>query len=89
MLSPHLADLYEIEPCVLVQVVKRSIERFQGDFMLRLTDDEFQNLKSQIVISSWGGSRRSNPHAFTEQGIAMLSSVLRSKRPIQVNIQSL
>jgi DNA-binding PadR family transcriptional regulator len=71
----------------LVQAVKRNIERFSGDFMFQLTDDEFQNLKSQIVISSWGGSRRANPYAFTEQGVAMLSSVLRSKRAVQVNIQ--
>lgn len=87
MLSPHLAELYEIEPRVLVQAVKRNIKRFPGDFMFQLTDDEFQNLKSQIVISSWGGSRRANPYAFTEQGVAMLSSVLRSKRAVQVNIQ--
>ena len=87
MLSSHLAELYEIEPRVLVQAVKRNIERFQGDFMFQLTDDEFQNLKSQIVISSWGGSRRANPYAFTEQGVAMLSSVLRTKRAVQVNIQ--
>jgi hypothetical protein len=55
--------------------------------MFQLTDDEFQNLKSQIVISSWGGSRRANPYAFTEQGVAMLSSVLRTKRAVQVNIE--
>ena len=54
--------------------------------MLQLTDAEFQNLKSQIVISSWGGFRRSTPYAFTEQGVAMLSSVLRSKRAILVDI---
>jgi len=87
MLSPHLAELYEIEPRVLVQAVKRNTGRFPEDFMFQLTDEEFQNLKSQIVISSWGGSRRANPYAFTEQGVAMLSSVLRSKRAVQVNIQ--
>jgi len=72
MLSPHLAELYNIEPRVLVQAVKRNIERFPEDFMFQLTDDEFLNLKSQIVISSWGGSHRAKPYAFTEQGVAML-----------------
>jgi len=55
--------------------------------MFQLTEEEFSNLKSQIVISSWGGLRRAAPYAFTEQGVAMLSSVLRSKRAIQVNIE--
>jgi hypothetical protein len=87
MLSPHLAELYQIEPRALVQAVKRNIERFPEDFMFQLTDEEFKNLKSQIVISSWGGARRSRPYAFTEQGVAMLSSVLRSKRAVQVNIE--
>jgi hypothetical protein len=86
ILSQDLAELYEVEARVLVQAYKRNIERFPGDFAFRLTDKEFSNLKSQIVISSWGGSRRANPYAFTEQGVAMLSSVLRSKRAIQVNI---
>jgi len=75
MLSNHLAELYEVEPRVLVQAVKRNEERFPPDFMFQLTRPEWDNLKSQIVISSWGGSRRSTPYAFTEQGIAMLSSV--------------
>ena len=87
MLSPHLADLYQIEPRVLVQAVKRNIERFPEDFMFQLTDEEFRNLKSQIVISSWGGARRAKPYAFTERGVAMLSSVLRSKRAVRVNIE--
>ncbi|MBW2569156.1 MAG: ORF6N domain-containing protein [Deltaproteobacteria bacterium] len=87
MLSPHLAELYNIEPRVLVQAVKRNIDRFPGDFMFQLSDDEFANLKSQIVTSSWGGLRRAKPYAFTEQGIAMLSSVLKSKRAVQVNIE--
>jgi hypothetical protein len=87
MLSTQLADLYGVEPRVLVQAVKRNIERFPHDFMFKLTQKEFNNLKSQIVISSWGGLRRSTPYAFTEQGVAMLSSVLRSKRAVQVNIQ--
>jgi hypothetical protein len=71
----------------LVQAVKRNITRFPQDFMFQLTEEEYSNLKSQIVISSWGGLRRAKPYAFTEQGVAMLSSVLRSKRAIQVNIE--
>jgi hypothetical protein len=86
MLSPDLADLYQVEPRVLVQAVKRNIDRFPEDFMFQLNKSEFDNLKSQIVISSWGGARRATPYAFMEQGIAMLSSVLRSKRAVQVNI---
>src|SRR5438034_8018282 len=80
MLSPDLADLYEVEPRALVQAVKRNIERFPADVMFQLNPREFQNLKSQFVISNWGGLRRATPYAFTEQGVAMLSSVLRSKR---------
>ena len=87
MVSPHLAELYGVEPRALVQAVKRNLERFPEDFMFQLDSAEFSNLKSQIVISSWGGRRRANPYAFTEQGVAMLSSVLRSKRAVQVNIQ--
>ena len=87
MLSTHLAALYNVEPRALVQAVKRNRERFPGDFMFQLTAAEWENLKSQIVISSWGGSRRAAPYAFTEQGIAMLSSVLKSRRAIQVNIE--
>lgn len=86
MLSTDLADLYAVEPRVLMQAVKRNRERFPADFMFQLTEQEFDRLKSQIVISSWGGLRRAYPYAFTEQGVAMLSSVLRSKRAIQVNI---
>lgn len=86
MLSTDLAELYGVEPRVLVQAVKRNIERFPKDFMFQLTHDEFRNLKSQIVTSSWGGVRRATPYAFTEQGVAMLSSVLRSQRAILVNI---
>ena len=87
MLSMDLAGLYGVEPRVLVQALKRNRERFPKDFMFQLTEKEFQNLKSQIVISSWGGMRRARPYAFTEQGVAMLSSVLRSKRAAQVNIE--
>jgi hypothetical protein len=87
MLSTHLAELYDVEPRVLVQAVKRNIERFPEDFMVQLSAEEFANLKSQIVISSWGGLRRAAPYAFTEQGVAMLSSVLHSDRAIHVNIE--
>lgn len=87
MLSTHLADLYDVEPKVLMQAVKRNIARFPEDFMFQLSVKEFDNLKSQIVTSSWGGMRRARPYAFTEQGVAMLSSVLRSKRAVQVNIE--
>jgi phage regulator Rha-like protein len=86
MLSMHLAALYEVMPKALIQAVKRNIERFPEDFMLQLTAKEFENLKSQFVTSSWGGIRRAKPYAFTEQGVAMLSSVLHSKKAIQVNI---
>ncbi len=86
MLSTDLAKLYGVEVRVLVQAVKRNIERFPEDFMFQLSQEEYENLKSQIVTSSWGGARRARPYAFTEQGVAMLSSVLRSERAIQVNI---
>jgi len=86
MLSTDLADLYAVQPRVLMQAVKRNRERFTADFMFQLTKEEFGRLKSQIVTSSWGGLRRAYPYTFTEQGVAMLSSVLRSKRAIQVNI---
>jgi len=86
MLSMDLAELYGVAPRVLVQAVKRNIERFPADFMFQLNLQEVRNLKSQIVISSWGG-QRFLPYAFTEQGVAMLSSVLKSKRAVQVNIE--
>ncbi len=87
MLSTDLASLYQVAPRVLVQAVKRNTERFPKDFMFQLTKDEFLNLKSQIVTSRWGGLRRATPYAFTEQGVAMLSSILRSKRAVRVNIE--
>jgi len=87
MLSTDLAGLYQVEARVLVQAVKRNIARFPQDFMFQLTEEEFSNLKSQIVISSWGGLRRARPYAFTEQGVAMLSSVLNSERAVKVNIE--
>jgi len=88
MLDSDLAMLYEVETKVLNQAVKRNIERFPAHFMFQLTKDEWEdfNLKSQIVTSSWGG-RRKLPYVFTEQGVAMLSSVLSSKQAIQTNIQ--
>src|ERR1019366_7861510 len=66
----HWAELYEVEPRVLVQAVKRNIENLSEDFMFQLNPEEFANLKSQIVISSWGGVRRTAPYAFTEQGVS-------------------
>jgi hypothetical protein len=87
ILSTDLAELYSVEARVLVQAVKRNIDRFPQDFMFQLSREEFTHLKSQIVISSWGGLRRAAPYAFTEQGVAMLSSVLRSKQAVQVNIE--
>lgn len=86
MLDKDLAQLYQVETKVLNQAVKRNIERFPEGFMFQLTNEEFSNLKSQIVTSSWGGIRKL-PYAFTEYGVAMLSSVLNSKRAIAVNIQ--
>jgi hypothetical protein len=86
MLDRDLAELYDVETKVLNQAVKRNIERFPEEFMFQLTSEEFEILKSQIVTSSWGGTRKM-PSAFTEYGVAMLSSILRSKRAIQVNIQ--
>ncbi len=85
MLDKDLAALYGVETKVLIQAVKRNIDRFPIDFMFQLSDAEFGNLRSQIVTSSWGG-RRYLPYAFTEQGVAMLSSVLRSERAVEVNI---
>ena len=87
ILSTHLAKLYQVEPRVLIQAVKRNINRFPTDFMFQLTDEEFENLKSQFVISSWGGLRRAAPYAFTERGVAMLSSVLKSECAVHVNIE--
>lgn len=87
MLNFDLAELYEVETRTLKQAVKRNMERFPEDFMFELTENEFRNLRSQFVISSlsWGGTRY-RPYAFTEQGVSMLSSVLKSKKAIQVNI---
>jgi len=86
MIDSDLAELYGVETRRLNEQVKRNLSRFPGDFMLQLTDDEFNNLKSQIATSSWGG-RRKPPFVFTEHGVLMLSSVLNSDRAIKVNIQ--
>jgi hypothetical protein len=75
-----------VETRVLKQAVRRNKDRFPGDFMFELSDDEFQNLRSQTGTSSWGGTRYA-PMAFTEHGVAMLSSVLNSKQAVEVNIQ--
>jgi len=85
MLDRDLAHLYGVDTRILNQAVKRNRERFPEDFMFQLSSKETRNLRSQIVTSRWGG-RRYLPYAFTEQGVAMLSSVLKSKRAIQVNI---
>lgn len=100
MLSPHLAELYGVESRILIQAVKRNIERFPQDFIFQLTWEEVESLRSQIVtlkpdtlhnsrsqivILKQGSNVKFLPYAFTEQGIAMLSSVLRSKRAIAVN----
>ncbi|MFZ9847078.1 MAG: ORF6N domain-containing protein [Flavobacteriales bacterium] len=86
MLDKDLAELYAVETKQLKRQVNRNIDRFPSDFMFELTPEEFENLRSQIGTSSWGGSRYL-PLAFTEQGVAMLSSVLNSKQAIHVNIQ--
>jgi hypothetical protein len=86
ILDHDLASLYGVTTGALIQAVKRNSERFPVDFMFQLSEDEFANLKSQIVISSWGG-RRTAPYAFTEQGVAMLSGVLRSPRAVAVNVE--
>lgn len=86
MLSQDLAMLYGVPVKVLNQAVKRHPRRFPADFVFQLKAQEFANLKSQIVTSSWGGLRRARPYAFTEQGVAMLSSVLKSECAVKVNI---
>jgi hypothetical protein len=86
MLDKELADLYQVNTGALNQAVARNIKRFPADFMFQLNEQEWSNLKSQIVTSSWGG-RRKLPYAFTEQGVAMLSGILNSDRAIAVNIQ--
>ena len=86
LLDRDLATLYGVETKVLNQAVTRNLKRFPDDFMFRFTRQELRNLKSQFVTSSWGGTRKL-PRAFTEQGVAKLSSVLKSERAIQVNVE--
>jgi len=86
ILDHVLAEMYGVTTGALTQAVRRNPGRFPSDFMYQLSAQEFTNLKSQFVISSWGG-RRHRPYAFTEQGVAMLSSVLRSERAVRVNVE--
>ena len=86
MLDVDLSEMYGVETKRLNEQVKRNLERFPEDFMFQLTGEEVGNLKSQFATSSWGG-RRTLPYAFTEQGVAMLSSVLNSRTAIEVNIR--
>src|SRR5580698_4819007 len=87
MLDNDLAGLYQVPTKALNQAVRRNLDRFPADFMFQLNADELENMRSQIVTSSVGhGGRRYQPYAFTEHGVAMLSSVLASKRAIQLNI---
>lgn len=87
MLDSELAELYGIDTRSFNQAVKRNIDRFPDEFMFQLNETEFDNLRSQIVISSSHGGRRYLPYVFTEQGVAMLSAVLKSKTAIEVSIQ--
>lgn len=89
MLDSDLAKLYEIETKNLVKAVKRNIDRFPSDFMIELTKDEYESLRFQIGTSknAGRGGRRYMPYAFTEQGVAMLSTVLNSDRAVKVNIE--
>lgn len=88
LLDSDLANLYGVSTGRLNEAVSRNLDRFPEDFMFRLSKPEFENLKSQFAISSQGhGGRRKLPRVFTEQGVAMLSGVLNSKRAVQVNIE--
>src|SRR3990172_9686373 len=88
MLDADLAELYGVETRSLIQAVKRNLSRFPTDFMFHLSDEEAKLLRSQIVISKkQRGGRRYLPYVFTEQGVAMLSSVLNSERAVEINIE--
>ena len=87
LLDADLAALYAVETKVLVQAVSRNVDRFPDDFMFRLTANEFGALKATLGTSRTWGGRRFPPYAFTEQGVAMLSSVLRSERAVAVNVE--
>jgi len=86
MIDSDLAELYQLETKRINEQVKRNLARFPEDFMFRINEEEFDNLKSQFATASWGG-RRNLPYVFTEHGILMLSSVLSSERAISINIQ--
>ena len=86
MLDQYLAELYKVDNKQLKRQVRRNLERFPEDFMFELTFEEIKNLRCQFGTSSWGGTRYT-PMAFTEQGVAMLSSVLKSKTAIEVNVK--
>ena len=85
MLDKDLSELYQVPTMRLNEQVKRNLDRFPVDFMFQLTKEEYQNLISQFAISSWGG-RRTLPYVFTEHGVTMLSSVLKSKKAVAMNI---
>jgi hypothetical protein len=85
MLDAHLAELYQVATKRLNEQVHRNLARFPRDFAFQLTADETANLRSQFATSSWGG-RRTPPYVFTEHGVAMLSSVLKSERAVQMSI---
>ena len=87
MLDQDLAELYQVETKAMVQAVQRNAKRFPPDFMFQLSFQEFTALRSQIVTSKGRGGRRTAPYAFTEHGVAMLSSVLRSERAAEINIE--
>lgn len=87
MVDQDLAALYQVETKALVQAVQRNAKRFPKDFMFQLSFQEFTALRSQIVTSKGRGGRRTAPYAFTEHGVAMLSSVLRSDRAVEINIE--
>ena len=85
ILDIDIAGLYQVETKILNQAVKRNIVRFPEDFMFQLTEKEWENLRSQFVTSSWGG-RRYLPFAFTEHGVTMLASILKSEKAVQMSI---
>ena len=87
ILDEDLAELFGVETKKLVQAVKRNLDRFPADFMFQLTNQEFKDLKSQFATTSQWGGRRTPPYAFSEHGVAMLSSVLHSPKAVQVNIE--
>ena len=85
ILDYNLSEFYQVETKVLNQAVKRNSARFPADFMFQLTQEEHDNLKSQIVTSTWGGNRKL-PYAFTEHGVTMLASILRSEKAVSMSI---